>query len=111
MAEYKSRFTGQEIDAGVVRANDAVKQFTNTLITPLVDNVIWKVVYYDANDNYLSNSGWMCRVANQYSTTVSDYQITQGAYARICIANDKTVTAGTYTTEEIFNRLSIIEIV
>ena len=37
MAEYKSRFTGQEIDAGVVRANDAVKP--NDKISKLQNDV------------------------------------------------------------------------
>lgn len=86
-----------------------IKQFDNVLITPLVDNVIWKVVYYDAQGSYLSNSGWMCRVANQYATTVANYQITPGAYARVCIANDVLCNKEAYTIEELFNRVSITE--
>ena len=86
-----------------------IKQFDNVLITPLVDNVIWKVVYYNAQGNYLSNSGWMCRVANQYSTTVANYQITPGAYARVCIANNALCNKEAYTIEELFDRLSFTE--
>lgn len=86
-----------------------IKQFSNYKITPLTDNVIWKVVYYDANGSYISSSGWMCRVANQYATIASDYDITPAAYARICIANDVQVPAGTYSVAQMFNKISVTE--
>ena len=86
-----------------------IKQFSNYTITPLTDNVIWKVVYYDANGGYISNSGWMCRVQNQYASIASDYDITPAAYARICIANDVQVSPGTYTVAQMFERISVTE--
>ena len=51
----------------------------------------------------------MCRVANQYATIASDYDITPAAYARICIANDVQVSPGTYTVQQMFERVSITE--